>query len=164
LHLNFVRSKRSNQFVMKYFLLGILSFLAVSALPAQKIEPVKWNFTANKIAENEYDLVLTANLQKGWFIYSQYLESEDGPVPTSIELLTPSIELLGKATEDGHKKEGHDPIFDMNLVKYSQQVKFIQRIKVTPGIKQIDGEVMFMTCDDNMCLPPTATPFAIILE
>lgn len=148
---------------MKYLLI-VFSMLIAGALPAQKVEPVKWNFSAVKIADREYDIVLTANLQKGWYIYSQYLESEDGPIATSIQWTSTGIELIGKATEDGHKKEGHDPIFDMNLVKFSQQVKFTQRVKVAAGSKQIDGEVMFMTCDDNMCLPPTAVAFQIGLE
>lgn len=151
-------------FVMKYNILVILYLMAFSAVYAQKVEPVKWSFSATKIAGNEYDIALTANIQKGWFIYSQYLESEDGPVPTSIEFFTPAIELAGKTTEEGHKKEGYDAIFDMNLIKYSQKVVFTQRIKVPAGTKQIDGEVMFMSCDDNMCLPPKEVVFTIALE
>ena len=59
------------------FLLIIFSFNSNS----QIYDPVSWQFSKNKIDNKRYELIFTANIDDGWYIYSQYLKG-DGPVPT----------------------------------------------------------------------------------
>ena len=47
-------------------------------------DPVSWNLQFNKLAEDEVELVATATIDEGWYVYSQTLESDEGPIPTSI--------------------------------------------------------------------------------
>ena len=61
---------------MKILLTNLLLFIALT-LTAQ-LDPVKWSYDTKKISNTEYDLIFTANIQDGWTIYSQYLESDDG--------------------------------------------------------------------------------------
>ncbi|MBL7816915.1 MAG: thioredoxin family protein [Saprospiraceae bacterium] len=126
---------------------------------AQILNPVKWSFESKKINETEYDLIATAKLDKGWFIYSQFLNG-DGPVPTALTFKpTPQYQLIGKAAEvSDHKKSGFDKIFEMNITKFSDEVKFVQRVKVT-GSTDIKGSVEWQTCDDEKCLPPNSQDF-----
>ena len=49
----------------------------------QIFDPVKWSFSSKQVSDNEFNLMYTANIESGWYIYSQYLESDDGPVKTS---------------------------------------------------------------------------------
>jgi thiol:disulfide interchange protein DsbD len=127
---------------------------------AQILNPVKWSFDTKKISDTEYDLIATAKLEKGWHIYSQFLVG-DGPVPTSLTFKpTPQYQLIGKAAEvSDHKKTGFDKIFDMNITKFADEVKFVQRVKVT-GAVDIKGTVNWQTCDDEKCLPPTDQEFS----
>ena len=129
---------------------------------AQILNPVKWSFETKKISDSEYDLVATAKLDRGWYIYSQFLVG-DGPVPTSLTFKpTPQYQLVGKAAEvSDHKKSGFDKIFDMNITKFADDVKFVQRIKMngTSGA-DIKGSVNWQTCDDEKCLPPTDQEFS----
>lgn len=146
-------------------LVGILLVMAlhVGLLSAQN--PVQWSFGANKISDTEYELIATAQISKGWYLYSQYMESDEGPIPTSF-IFEPHdhYELVDETKEDGYRKEAFDDIFGMTLVKYSNKVKFTQRILVKGALEAISGSLDFMTCDDERCLPPTTVKFDISLK
>ena len=148
---------------MKHFFLFLIFSLAANFLSAQET-PVKWSFTAEKVNEQEYDLVITANIESGWSVYSQYLESDDGPIKTKFEFQpSKAIELIGKTAESGNKKESYDELFGMNLIKFSKKAQFTQRVKVTDASQPVSGFVTYMSCDETSCLPPTDVDFSISL-
>ncbi|RMG85503.1 MAG: DUF255 domain-containing protein, partial [Bacteroidetes bacterium] len=62
-----------------------------------------------------------------------------------------------------HRKEGHDPMFDMNIVKFAESVTFTQKIKVNDPAKPVTGYLEYMTCDNTRCLPPKEVDFKISL-
>ena len=150
------------------FFIVICNAFVSNTLSAQILNPVKWSFEAKKINDTEYDLVATAKMDKGWFIYSQFLGGTDGPVattltfqksPTNRDAATPQYQLVGKAEEvSDHKKSGFDKLFDMNITKFSDEVKFVQRVKTT-SLTEVKGVANFQTCDDEKCLPPTDVDF-----
>ncbi len=125
--------------------------------------PVKWIFNSKKISDTEFDLVLTAKIDDGWYVYSQVIEGE-GPIPTSFEIEDPKgIELVGKAKERGKEKSGFDPVFGIDLKKFSQNMTLIQRLKVPAGTETVNGFVTYMTCNNERCLPPTDVDFSLTL-
>lgn len=128
---------------------------------AQILKPVKWSFDIEKVKDKEYDLKFTATIDKGWTVYSQYT-ADDGPVPTTINFdAMEGIQLVGKAKESGHKKQGMDPFFGVEVIKFLDDEPFVisQRIKVLDASKPIIGYVDYMACDHEKCLPPTAEDF-----
>ena len=145
---------------MKKLFSSLALLLLISVTNAQILNPVKWSFESKKISDTEYDLIATAKLDKGWYIYSQFLVG-DGPVPTSLTFKpTPQYQLIGKAAEvSDHKKSGFDKIFEMNITKFSDEVKLVQRIKIN-GSTEIKGSVNWQTCDDEKCLPPNDQDFS----
>ncbi len=150
---------------MQKILFLALCLFTFTTIWAQK-NPVKWTFEAKKSGKNDYKVTLTATLDDKWAIYSQNLESDQGPVATAIkfELSEGQKEVSAtKPVEVGTKIEGFDNTFEMNLVKYKKQVKFVQTIKAKKGQK-IKGVVTYMTCDDNTCLPPRDVDFEILLK
>ena len=82
------------------FLFLSLTSQAQFADPKAKIyDPVKWNFSSEKINDKESYLVITALIEKGWHVYSQFIE-EGGPIPTSFKFTpTADYKLIGKVTE-----------------------------------------------------------------
>ncbi len=142
------------------FLVVICNAFVSNTLSAQILNPIKWTFEAKKINDTEYDLVATAKIDKGWYTYSQFI-GNDGPVPTSLTFdKNAQYQLVGKAEEiSDHKKSGFDKIFDMNITKFSDEVKFIQHVK-TSGATEVKGKVNYQTCDDEKCLPPTDVDFS----
>jgi len=142
----------------------IFVFLATASF-AQILTPVKWKFNIEKINETEYKLKYTATVDKGWTVYSQFT-ADDGPVPTTVNYEEMSgIELIGKATEKGAKKEGIDAFFGVNVIKFTADKPFVieQKIKVKDASKPIKGYVNFMACDHEKCLPPSDVDFSFMI-
>jgi thiol:disulfide interchange protein DsbD len=145
---------------IQVILLGFLFFFVAHTGSAQILDPVKWSTSYNQVNEAEFDLVFTAKLDKNWYVYSQYIE-EGGPIPTSFNYDAGShFELIGKNKEKSdHKKEGMDPIFEMQVIKYAESVTFTQRVRMIDISKPISGYLEYMTCDDSRCLAPTEQSF-----
>lgn len=147
---------------MKQYILFLFLIISFGNINAQIFNPVKWKFEIQKLNEKEYTLRYIAKADKGWTVYSQYT-SDDGPVPTSVNYeKMDGIQLVGKATETGSKKEGMDTYFGVNVIKFLSDKPFIieQKIKVTDPSKPISGYVNFMACDSEKCLPPTDAEFS----
>ncbi|MBX2844680.1 MAG: hypothetical protein KTR13_00585 [Saprospiraceae bacterium] len=144
---------------------GILSFLlffAVSGFAQQS--PVKWEGNVKHVKGNQYEVTLVATMQTGWYIYSQYMES-GGPVPTKITFFDAGVKPTSIAEEfSDYRKEGFDELFEMEIIKFGKQVKFVQTIEVPEGLESIDGHVMYMSCDDEQCLPPKRQKFNLSLN
>ncbi len=150
---------------MRFAILALISFLFYIKSEGQGkiLNPVKWRFEIEKVSGNDYKLKYIAKVDKGWTVYSQYT-ADDGPVPTSINYDEISgIELIGKTTESGSKKEGMDPFFGVNVIKFTADKPFVieQKIKVINASKPIVGYVNFMACDNEKCLPPTDAEFTL---
>lgn len=151
---------------MKTLVFLALAIFAFQVNSFAQEDPSKWTFSVEKIAdtENEYQVIFDVILEPKWSIYSQDLESEDGPVATSFEFeKADGLELVGKVEEVGEKIEGFDDLFEMNIAKYKKHVKFIQKVKIKAATK-LKGYVTFMTCDDHQCLPPKDVDFELDLK
>lgn len=145
---------------MKQGLLVFLLLLGNMASMAQMEDPVKWSFAASKIGDDTYELSFTADIDKGWTVYSQYT-SDDGPVPTMITYEPENFEKLGEASESGHKKAGFDKMFEVNVIKFLADEPFVIKQQIRAKNTQvITGYLTYMTCDDIKCLPPTDVEFS----
>lgn len=128
------------------------------------LEPVKWSFESNSLGNDEFELIMTANMDKGWSIYSQHT-SDDGPVPTAFEFESDNFVGLSEVIEKGKKKEGMDPLFGVNVIKFPNgPVTFTRKIKMVDYSKPVTGYLTYMTCDDKKCLPPTDVDFSFDLK
>lgn len=127
---------------------------------AQIISGASWTFNVEQTSPTEATLVLIANIKEKFHIYSQFLNSNDGPLPTLFEF-TPSknFEPVGKTEEEkGH--EIFDEAFQMKLITFEGTTAFRQKIKILMNEKfQITGKLSFMACDNRMCLPPEDVTF-----
>jgi len=151
---------------MKYFLsLILLIGFSITSIQAQIYTPVKWSTDYKQVNDNEFDLIFTAKIDDGWSVYSQYLESDDGPVRTSFEFDKGShFAFVGKNKETGDKKEGFDKLFEMNVIKFYKSFTCTQRVKVSDLSKPISGYLEYMTCDATKCLPPDQVDFSFELK
>lgn len=147
---------------MKHFLALIILFVA--SFSYAQSSTVSWSFDAKKTAPNEYTIYLKGTIQAGWYVYSQYLESDEGPIPTAIILEENSaVSLKGEAGEKGQKVEGFDDMFGMNISKFKKEILLTQKVKISNSTT-LKGYVTFMSCNDEQCLPPTDVPFELKLK
>jgi thiol:disulfide interchange protein len=150
--------------MMRMLLVSIVLTAQFSTI-AQVLDPVKWTTTYKQISPKEFDLIFTAAIDDKWVVYSQYLESEDGPVPTTFNFEKgPHFTLSGKCLESGNKKTAYDNVFGMNLTKFTQKAVFTQRVVVHDLAKPITGYFEYMTCNDERCLPPKGIDFSFQLK
>lgn len=116
------------------------------------IEPVKWSTEINKISEIEYELIIIANIEENYHLYSQKLP-EGGPLPTVfIFEESDDYELLGTISEEKGSTE-FDSIFKINVKSFKSKATFKQRIKINQNKKfRILAEIEFMSCNNEKCL------------
>ena len=115
---------------------------------AQIKDPVKFKYNINALANDEYEAVLTATIDKNWHIYSQDLP-EDSGIPTEMKLTSKDgISLIGKVQEIGKKHDEFSEAFGAQIVYYSDKVLFKQKlikIKVNTKIEPIYTGVLSAT-------------------
>jgi thiol:disulfide interchange protein DsbD len=124
---------------------------------------VKWTITTTDAGNGQWDVVFHAVIEEGWSVYSQENYGDMGPWPTSIRVdSVAGVTVLGQASETGKKViDGHDPVFDMTVKKFKGGATFTQRISVADPATPITGFFEYMTCDDEMCLPPATVYFIL---
>jgi thiol:disulfide interchange protein len=140
----------------KNFLFSFIVIFFSLNLFAQVLEPVKWEFDIEKISETEFNLVFKANIEKGWYIYSQEQQSEESFAPTTyfeFQNMEGNYQLNGKTAEPDVPVI-FDKIFQEDVKKFKDQAIFKQGITlINKDLKQIDVTVDYQTCDDSKCIP-----------
>ncbi|MDR2040800.1 MAG: thioredoxin family protein [Tannerella sp.] len=146
---------------MKKSIIWVSYLLTVFLAEAQILTPVKWKIELTDAASAEKEVRFTMTAEKGWHVYDMDLP-EGGPVPAgfTFEILK-GAELIGKPAASVAPVTVHDDMFGMDVRWYAGTVTFTQKIKVTnPKKFKLAGEVEFMACNDEMCLPPERVRFA----
>ena len=144
--------------LQKLFVL-IFAFLSIG-ISAQVKDPVKFQLKINELKNNEYEAVLTANLEKNWHIYSKDIP-EDSGIPTEMRISGKNIELIGKVTEVGKKEDEFSEAFGVRIVYYSNSAAFKQKFKLKNPAQpsNVIAEITYQTCDDRVCLAPNTLEF-----
>ncbi len=143
--------------LLSLFLFSIISILGYSQL----LNPVKWNYSIENNGSEKATLVISASIDKGWHLYSQFI-GDGGPVPTSFKFeKSNAYELVGKVKEVPKAKVVQDEIFGMEVAWFEKKASFKQEIKIKSNKDfKIKGVLEFMVCDDKQCLPPEEVEFS----
>jgi hypothetical protein len=142
-----------------------LLFLVSSLQGQNKIkvnETVKWTASYTDTKNETGEILLKANIELEWHLYSQE-ESVDGPVPTTIkfEEENEKFELIGKTTEPSAEKK-FDEAFAMEISSFTGEVIFRQNIqRKTKAAFTLRGTVEYMTCNNVQCNPPRTISFEV---
>lgn len=136
----------------------LLVLFSYTIASSQIFDPIDWEFSAERISATEAHLYFDAKLEDTWHLYSQHIE-EDGPIPTSFVFQElGSVKLIGKVEEE----EGHsalDPNFGIVVKYFDGSARFTQKVALTAASAVVKGELEFMVCNDERCLPPDYLPF-----
>lgn len=131
-------------------------FILVSMLSFGQ-EKVEWTYSFDSESST---IQIKATIDEGWHLYSQHIDNEIGPVPTSISFeKNGEVVIVGKTIEPESLKE-YDENFEGELNFFKDEVVFTQKIKLKKSTT-LNGVVTFMVCNDTMCLPPTDIDFSI---
>lgn len=140
---------------MRALLFHCIFLLLGLQLTAQIYNPVSWSTEVKPLDNGSFDLLIKAKIDKGWHLYAQDLANADGPIATEISFVeTAQYTLNGKVVEPKPMTE-YDPNFDMDLNFFEHAVTFTQNISSSSQERYtLEGEVFFMVCDEEKCLPP----------
>ena len=148
---------------MKNTVLISLFSLIPFFVDAQIIEPIKWSFDFNQEG-NEAELIFTANIDDGWHLYDTQLP-EGGPLPTRVVYSDSSLfEFISPLEKYPEPVEKFDVTFQMDLRYFVGRAVLTQKIRLkSAGPVELSGYIVFMGCDDEVCLPPNEVEFSFNL-
>lgn len=138
-------------------IVSLLALLITFLGAAQIVEPVKWSSSVVKVSDTELDLVITANIEDNWHLYSQFTP-EGGALPLVLTYKNQkgNFQLIGK-TKEGKYKKVYSDIFEIDEYYFSGTAKFIQRVKIiNPKLKTIDVFADGQACIDGRCVQTTS--------
>jgi thiol:disulfide interchange protein DsbD len=130
----------------------LLALLVFTIGNSQILEPVNWSTSVEKISDSEYNLIIKAEIENDWHVYSQYTD-EGGSLPIVIEKAkaTSEYELIGKAVESDTIKKFND-IFEVYETFFSHSATLKQRIKLSDAnISEVTLNLTGQVCKD-VCL------------
>ena len=139
--------------------LALLLMVAILA-NAQTKTPVRFTTQLKMDKSAIAEIVFSGKIEPKWHVYSTNLPSGG---PTSATFTISKIEgaeLVGKLTPHGKEISKHDPLFDMQLRYFENNVTFIQKVKFTKPNYKIEGYLEYGACDDQSCMPPTYVEFS----
>jgi len=137
---------------MKTFLSLFFSFtfLSISSLNAQN--HVAWEVSYDKSTS---EIVVRANIDPTWHLYSINISEDLGPVPTLFSFpKLKGFKTCGKMKESA-PIDAFDHNFGANIPFHEKKAEFRQKVKVKKRVKQLHFTVEYMVCDSEQCLPPT---------
>lgn len=155
LHLSYLMKRTG---MMQRIISGALSlslvFVGITGL-AQEFDPVDWSFDVEQDGDRAI-LVMTAEIEEGWHIYSQFQDYEDGPLPTEFVFNEEKAFILVEGVQEPDSRiTKYDPNFELDLSYFETEAAFRQEVTVKSEEDfNITGTLMFMTCNGVMCLAP----------
>jgi thiol:disulfide interchange protein DsbD len=131
----------------------LVVFGTTTLLAQQMVQPVKWKTNVQSLDKGEFLVKFTAHIDKGFYIYSQTV-GDGGPLPTEFDFSqAKDITVIGKTSEkSSHVKEGMDPMFEMNVKKFAEEVTFETKVKLNKTTAKCKVPVNYMSCNDEKCV------------
>ncbi len=150
--------------------LALLVALGPSAV-AQSLggvnQHVQWTATAEPetvAPGGEVRVHLRTSITDGWKMYAVDSPPPSRGVRVHVDSLTGAVRQVGELLQM-KPKEGYDPNFDKTVRYFEGEAEVAAQFAIegvrAPSTVNLSGEVEFMICNDQMCLPPTRKPFSV---
>lgn len=145
-----------------YKLIGMRKILVLTALlfgfqwtNAQMYDPVDWSYSVKYLDGNKAELQVTATIEEHWHVYSIDIPETSPVIGTAITVEENSGFSIASPLREPKPIEEYDPNFDETLKWHETKATFTQPINILSQKDfKITGELMFMVCNESMCLPP----------
>lgn len=121
---------------------------------------VKWSSYYSKETS---ELVIVANIEEKWHLYSQYISPNAGPIATKFVFSkNKKVKIKGKPIEE-NVHAFYDENFGAHLAVFDEKAIFRQKTKVKQNT-ELKVTVTYMVCDDKRCLPPKDEIITVKIE
>ncbi len=133
-----------------WLILFWMSFNAVAQFGQQQItNPLKWHTSVEKTGDDTYNLIIDADIEDGWHLYSQF-NDPNGSLPIEFEWQNTkgNYEVIGKAKEINTHK-AYNEVFKVTETFFSKHAKLIQPVKVlNKNLKKIEVTLYGQACKE----------------
>ena len=161
LSLSFIKNEIMNRILTALLAIFCMTNMSISA---QIEDPISWEINLYETAvEGQIEVIYNASLDPCWHIYSQILDSDDGPVATAF--YNEGNEIIEGVTEC-EPYMAYDPNFMMDLKYFKEEVYWSSLINMSDiaSTDTLKGSLLYMVCDATKCLPPTDVYYALPLS
>ncbi len=131
-----------------------------SSLLAQVLRPIQWE---SKTSTNEVkigetiELIFSAKIDEGWYLYSNDFDPNLGPMLTSFEFIpNDTYSLVGKKPVPiGAKKKFDTEIWNGEYTYFIKTAEFRQKVKILKENPKIQATANYQVCSDESgkCIP-----------
>ncbi len=155
---------------MKSFFALFVGLLISLVTTAQiRKDPTNWSAQVDKQPAKVGDVVsikIQVSIGDGWHMYSNDLDPNVGPVPTSFKFAnSDAFALVGKTTPVG-VEEIFEEVWGAKVRQFKNKAVFIQKVKVLKPTATFSGTAEYQVCSDKdgVCLPPTEIEFSAAIK
>ena len=137
----------------------VLIVLAPFLVQAQLLDPVSYNIveSPDTVKAGEiFNLVVEAEIEGEWHLYSVLNDPDAGPYPTTFSSASDKMNVTGQVNES-EARIVLDPNFNTELGWHSNRALFTIPVAFREnmqGRETIELYVLYQVCDDISCLPP----------
>lgn len=145
--------------------LAVWLLLPLIAFPQIRKDPTTWSVTSPKQTAKVGDVVsvrIQVAIADGWHMYSNDLDPNIGPVPTTFKFPgSDSYSLVDKPVPVG-VKETFEEVWGAKVRQFENKAVFIQKIKLLKPNVTFAGTAEYQVCStkDGVCLPPAQAEFS----
>ncbi|MBD2699597.1 thioredoxin family protein [Spirosoma sp. BT702] len=149
-------------------LVTCLFFSAVAIAQLQK-DPTSWSVIPPKNTAKVGEIVeirIQAAIDNGWHIYSNDLDPNIGPIPTSFKFTTSDAwQTIGSAKPIG-VEEVFVQVWGAKVRQFANKAVFIQKVKILKPNPSFRATAEYMACSDKdgTCLPPAEVELATAIK
>ena len=136
-------------------ILSLVLLLGSLSCDSQVLQPAKVTTSASKLevkAGDEVELIFSATVDAGWYIYSIYsseFDADCGPIAFSVALEKNStFEMVGELQAIKDKKK-HDEIFGCDVMIFEGKGEFRQKIRILAANPLIKGAYDGQACTEK---------------
>ncbi len=145
----------------RIILMALFVTFSISNVTSQIHNPVKWTFGAKRLSATEAIIFVKANIIDNWYIYGLNVPN-GGPASTSIIFKSDKDYTLNGKLLEPKPKSKYEKVFKLNIPYHTSEVVFQQKIKIkTKNPIKVSGDISFMTCNHESCLPEDTKEFVI---
>ncbi|MFD2932492.1 protein-disulfide reductase DsbD family protein [Spirosoma flavum] len=144
-------------------------FISLTATAQIRKDPTSWSAKVDKQPAKVGDVIsirIQASIGDGWHLYSNDLDPNIGPIPTTFKFsASDAFTLVGKPVPVG-VQEVFEEVWGAKVRQFENKAVFLQKVKLLKSTATFAGTAEYQVCStkDGVCLPPAEAEFSATIQ
>jgi hypothetical protein len=151
---------------MRKILLSVLFALVLLGANAQDSSTthVQWQYSVVKKDADNYKLVFTAAIEKGWRLFSVTMKDDEPNTRILLDSLSASFVTVNTTAELKMPVTAKEPLLDNATVKYFEETSTIELLVTIKQPQPVTGVINYLAYKGNEFAGPEAVPFRFVFD